>query len=182
MNHPRFIPRAPREVLADDQVREHAHAFSEQMQRRRTVRDFYARSGADALRTDVVLVAHVSLDRAPPRLSVPSRSSRAASRSSDRVRSVRWPRPSGERRPLPHEIRRPVASSRPMRTAIQRLACKAKDLVKGFALRIDMQQAKLSLSVASLASLCTRICTRMRSILAAIRESSKMLAKPRFRL
>ncbi|CAN5484044.1 nitroreductase family protein [soil metagenome] len=44
MNHPRFLPLAKREVLTDDQVRERAHAFSEQMQRRRTVRDFSARA------------------------------------------------------------------------------------------------------------------------------------------
>jgi len=44
MNHPPFVPLAPREVLPDDQVRARAHAFAEQMQRRRTVRDFSARA------------------------------------------------------------------------------------------------------------------------------------------
>ncbi len=42
MNYPPFVPLAPREALADDQVRARAHAFAEQMQRRRTVRDFSA--------------------------------------------------------------------------------------------------------------------------------------------
>jgi len=44
MNEPRFVPLPPREVLADDQVRERAQAFAKQMQRRRTVRDFSARA------------------------------------------------------------------------------------------------------------------------------------------
>lgn len=44
MNHPPFVPLAPRDVLADDQMRARAHALAEQMQRRRTVRDFSPRA------------------------------------------------------------------------------------------------------------------------------------------
>lgn len=57
MNHPPFVPLAPREVLADDQVRERAHAFSGQMQRRRTVRDFSDRAVAREVIEDCLRVA-----------------------------------------------------------------------------------------------------------------------------
>lgn len=42
MKQPRLIPLAGRDRSTDDRVR--AHAFAEQMQRRRTVRDFSARA------------------------------------------------------------------------------------------------------------------------------------------
>ncbi|MGI9115902.1 MAG: nitroreductase family protein, partial [Chthoniobacterales bacterium] len=57
MKQPRFIPLAPREVLTDDQVRERAHAFFEQMQRRRTVREFSPRAVPREVIEDCLRVA-----------------------------------------------------------------------------------------------------------------------------
>ncbi len=57
MKQPRFVPLAQREVLADDQARERAHAFFEQMQRRRTVREFSPRAVPREVIEDCLRVA-----------------------------------------------------------------------------------------------------------------------------
>ncbi len=57
MKPPRFVPLAERESSSDDQVRERAQAFAQQMQRRRTVRNFSDRAVPREVIEDCLRVA-----------------------------------------------------------------------------------------------------------------------------